>query len=168
MSVKQRVALAALSISAVAYVGLIKDEGYTATAVIPTKNDRPTNGFGSTFDDQGNPIKMGDTVTPVQAVQRSLRHIQKDEARIKECIKVPLSQVEYDTVVNFAYQYGTTALCKSSIAKAANAGDYAGSCRGYLQYRFAGGYDCSTPGNKVCAGVWKRSQERYMTCMGAQ
>lgn len=168
MNFKQKVAIGTLSISALAFVGLIKDEGYTENAVIPTRNDRPTNGFGSTFDENGNPIKMGDKVTPVKAVQRSLIHIQKDETRIKQCVTAPLSQVEYDTMVNFSYQYGTGALCKSIIVRAANAGDYAASCRGYLLYRMAGGFDCSIPGNKVCYGVWKRSQERYAACMGAQ
>jgi len=168
MSFKQRVVLAGLSISALAFVGLLKDEGYTENAVIPTKNDRPTNGFGSTFDEQGRPIKMADKVTPVQAVQRSLIHIQKDETQIKQCVTVPLSQTEYDTMVNFAYQYGTGALCNSTIVRAANAGDYVGSCKGYLLYYKAGGFDCRIPGNKICAGVWKRSQERYTTCMEAQ
>lgn len=168
MSFKQKVVIAGLSLSAIAFVGLIKDEGYTENAVIPTKNDRPTNGFGSTFDEQGNPIKMGDKVTPVKAVQRSLIHIQKDEAKIKQCVTVPLSQTEYDIMVNFAYQYGTGALCKSDMVKAANTGDYAASCRAYLWYYKAGGFDCRTPGNKICAGVWKRSQERYTACMEAQ
>ena len=168
MSTKQKVIISGLSLSALAFVGLIKDEGFTENAVIPTKNDRPTNGFGSTFDEQGRPIKMGDKVTPVQAVQRSLIHIQKDETRIKQCVTAPLSQSEYDTMVNFAYQYGTGALCNSIIVKAANAGDYARSCRGYLEYYKAGGFDCRTPGNKVCSGVWKRSQERYKSCMEAQ
>lgn len=168
MSLKQRVIVATLSISALAFVGLIKDEGYTDNAVIPTKNDRPTNGFGSTFDEYGKPIKMGDKVTPVQAVQRSLIHIQKDETRIKQCVTAPLSQAEYDTMVNFSYQYGAEALCSSSIVKAVNAGDYVKSCSGYLQYYKSGGFDCRIPGNKICAGVWKRSQERYASCMGAQ
>ena len=37
-----------------------------------------------------------------------------------------------------------------------------------LAYRFSGGYDCSTPGNKRCAGVWTRQLERYETCMELQ
>ena len=29
----------------------------------------------------------------------------------------------------------------------------------------ASGYDCSTPGNRRCPGVWARSQQRYQQCM---
>ena len=29
-------------------------------------------------------------------------------------------------------------------------------------------YDCSTPGNKVCRGVWTRQQARHAACMEAQ
>jgi lysozyme len=167
-TIKQRIAVAFLSFSAAAFIGLATKEGYTDKAVIPTKNDRPTVGFGSTFDEQGRPVKMGDTITPVQAVQRSLAHIQKDETALKKCVTAPLHQVEYNTMVDFSYQYGSDTLCKSSVVRLANAGDYAGSCRAYLQYRYSGGFDCSIPGNKVCAGVWGRSQDRYNTCMGEQ
>ena len=29
-------------------------------------------------------------------------------------------------------------------------------------------FDCSTPGNKVCRGVWTRQLERHQKCMGMQ
>ncbi len=48
------------------------------------------------------------------------------------------------------------------------AGSTAGACEAYLQYRFVAGYDCSTPGNRRCMGVWTRQQERYSACMQAQ
>ena len=165
---KMRIAIGALTLSAAAYIGLVDEESYTDKAVIPTKGDRPTVGFGSTFDDQGKPVKMGDTITPVQAVKRSYAHIQKDETQLKTCVKAPLTQVEYDTMVKFTYQYGVKKLCDSSIVSLANQGDYAGSCKAYLAYRYSAGYDCSTPGNTICGGVWTRSQARYNACMGEQ
>jgi lysozyme len=166
MSTKARIAVAALSLSASALVGLAAHEGWVTTAMIPTKGDRPTVGFGSTFREDGSPVQMGDTIQPVQALKRSLGHIQKDELGIKACVTAPLTQAEYDLMVDFAYQYGVPTLCKSSIVRRANAGDYEGSCRAYLLYKYSGGYDCSTPGNRRCAGVWTRQQERYSTCMG--
>lgn len=165
---KSRIAIASLVSSAVVLVGIAVNEGYTDKAVIPTKGDRPTNGFGSTFNADGTPIKMGDTTNPVQALQRTLAYTQAADAKIRACVTAPLYQVEFDTMADFAYQYGTGALCKSSIVKHANAGRYADSCRAYLQYRFAAGYDCSTPGNRRCWGVWARQQNRYKACMGAQ
>jgi GH24 family phage-related lysozyme (muramidase) len=160
--------VAAITVSAALFVSLLASEGYTDKAVIPVQGDRPTNGFGSTFNADGTPIKMGDRTTPVAAAQRSLLHIQKDETGIKQCVFAPLSQAEYDLMVDFSYQYGVAKLCNSSMVRLANAGDYSGSCRGYLQYKRVAGFDCSTPGNKRCPGVWTRSVERYQKCMEAQ
>jgi lysozyme len=160
--------VAALSASAALVVSLWVAEGYTDKAVIPVKGDVPTYGFGMTFRPDGTPVQMGDRTNPIEAVQRSLSHIQKDELGIKRCVSAPLSQVEYDLMVDFSYQYGVARLCRSTMVKKANAGDYVGSCKGYLEYKKVKGYDCSTPGNKVCAGVWTRSLDRYNDCMEAQ
>lgn len=160
--------VAALSASAALVVSLWVAEGYTDKAIIPVKGDVPTYGFGSTFKTDGTPVQMGDRTNPIESIQRSLAHIQKDERGLKRCVTAPLSQQEYDLMVDFSYQYGVARLCSSSMVRLANAGDYAGSCRGYLQYKRVAGYDCSTPGNKRCYGVWTRSVERYQKCMEAQ
>jgi GH24 family phage-related lysozyme (muramidase) len=110
---------------------------------------------------------MGDTIKPVEGVQRSLAHIQKDEGAVKRCVTAPLHQREYDLMVDFAYQYGPAALCSSSIVRLANAGDYAGSCKAYERFRFVAGRDCSVRSNG-CYGVWTRSQERAQKCMEVQ
>lgn len=168
MEKRTRTSLGLLGASAALLVALASHEGFTSKAVIPTKGDVPTVGFGSTIREDGQKVQMGDTITPVQALQRTLVHLQKDEAGIKRCVTAPLSQVEYDLMVDFAYQYGVPTLCKSSIVASANKGDYVTSCESYLKYRFAAGYDCSTPGNRRCWGVWERQKKRYDACMAAQ
>lgn len=162
-----RTAVAALSVSAAAFVALIGQEGWTDKAVIPVKGDVPTVGPGLTKRADGSPVQLGDTVKPLEGVQRSLSHIQSGERSIKSCVTAPLSQAEYDLMVDFSYQYGTAALCKSSIAGEANAGRYQQSCEAYLKYRFVAGRDCSLAGSG-CRGVWTRSQGRYQACMAAQ
>jgi GH24 family phage-related lysozyme (muramidase) len=157
-----------LVLSAAGYVGMLGYEGYTDRAVIPTQNDRPTVGFGSTFRDDGSPVQMGDTITPQRAAARTLAHIAKDEGKLKRCVTGPLNQVEYDVLVDFAYQYGVLATCESSMVREVNAGNYEAACRGYTLYRRSGGFDCSIPGNKVCAGVWKRNVARQKKCLAAQ
>jgi lysozyme len=160
--------IAALSVSAALLVSLVSMEGYTDKAIIPVKDDVPTVGFGMTYRPDGSPVQLGDRTNPVEALQRSLIHIQKDEVGIKRCVTAPLTQNEYDIMVDFAYQYGVPTLCKSSMVRLVNAGDYAGSCKAYLQYRKVKGYDCSTPGNKRCWGVWERTLGRYKDCMEGQ
>ena len=162
-----RTAIAGLSVSALAFVALIGQEGWTDRAIIPVPGDVPTYGPGLTKRADGSPVQLGDTIKPLEGVQRSLSHIQKDEQGIKACVTAPLSQAEYDLMVDFSYQYGTGALCKSSIASEANAGRYQQSCEAYLKYRFVAGRDCSLAGSG-CRGVWTRTQGRYQTCMAAQ
>lgn len=164
---KYRLPIAALALSAAAFGGLVLKEGFTDRAVVPIPGDRLTIGFGSTFRDDGTPVQMGDTITAPQAVTRSLAHIAKDETALKQCVTGPLNQVEYDTLVDHAYQHGTASTCKSSMVRHINTGRYTDACASYLRYRFAAGKDCSDPANR-CRGVWLRSQERHAKCMAAQ
>ena len=163
-----RMAVAALSLSAAGLVGILLSEDYTDRAIIPTKNDRPTVGFGSTFKEDGTPVSMQDRIKPPQAVKLALTHIQKDELNLKQCVIGDMSQIEWDILVDFAYQYGTRATCRSSMVRFINAGQYEAACNAYTLYKFSGGYDCSIPGNKVCSGVWKRNLKRRDECLAAQ
>ena len=187
---RMRIAIGSLTLSAAALVGLATKEGYTDQAVIPVKGDVPTMGFGSTTHEDGRAVQMGDRTTPVKALQRTLAYTQKAEAGFKACIDVPLHQGEFDLYLDFSYQYGMPTFCGSPIATALRAQRYAQACAALLDYRFmtspvphegwevykrdqAGQpirwrFDCSTPGNKVCMGVWTRQQARHQACMGMQ
>ena len=173
----QRIAIGVLTLSAAAFVARISHEGYTTAAIIPTKGDVPTVGFGSTVREVGSRVQMGDKTDPVRAARTALVHFQRDEAKIKQCIgyEVTLHQVEFDLYSELAYNIGTTTFCinKSTggpgvIPRNLKAGDYAGACNGILQYKFAAGFDCSTPGNKRCAGVWTDRLRLHKICMEAQ
>jgi GH24 family phage-related lysozyme (muramidase) len=165
--VNSRISIGALALSAAGLVGLITHESYTDRAIIPVKGDRPTVGFGSTFRDDGSPVKMGDTITPPKAIARTLAHIGKDESRLKQCVKAPLHQAEYDLLVDHSYQYGAAATCSSTLVKHVNAGRYADACAAYLSWRYVKKRDCSIRSNG-CYGVWLRAQERNAKCMEAQ
>ena len=162
-----RVKIAGLGASAALLVALVSHEGYKEKAYVPVAGDVATVGFGSTTRPDGTPVRMGDTTTPVQALQRTLAHIQQDESGIKRCVTAPLTQAEYDTMVDFSYQYGPAALCKSTVVKLVNQGDYAGSCQAYAKFRYVAGRDCAIRSNG-CYGVWTRQQARIAKCMGEQ
>lgn len=160
---KARLAISSLVLSAAAFVGILAREGYTSTAIIPTKGDVPTVGFGTTGG-----VRMGDTTTPVKAVQRALTDSQKFEGALKQCVSVPLHQAEYDVYVDLSYNIGSTAFCKSTIVRRLEEGDYRGACDAILRFKYAAGYDCSTPGNTRCAGLWVDRLKKHAQCMGAQ
>lgn len=160
---KARIAIAALSLSAAAFVGIVTREGYTTQAVIPTKGDVPTVGFGTTGG-----VKMGDTTTPVKAVQRAMSDVTKFEGALKRCVTAPLHQEEYDAYLDLSYNVGSYNFCKSSIPRKLNAGQYAAACATILEFKYAAGFDCSTPGNKRCAGVWTDRQRTHAMCAAVQ
>lgn len=169
MNPKARIIVAGMSLSAAAFVALIGGEGYTDQAVIPTKGDVPTMGFGSTTHVDGRPVRMGDSTTPPKALARTLQYIQADEADMRKTLDgVALHQAEYDVYIDWRYQYGATAWRSSSMLRELRAGNYPAACRALLRYKFSAGYDCSTPGNRVCAGVWTRQLKRHAACMAAQ
>lgn len=167
--VKQRVAVALLTMSA-AGVGVWKSsESFTDHAVIPTKGDVPTIGYGSTRYEDGRPVRMGDRITPQRAGILARNLMKADERQFAASLPgVMLYQEEFDLYVDFVGQYGIGNWRGSSMRKRLIAGDYAGACDALLLYKFSAGYDCSTPGNKRCAGVWTRQLERNRKCLEAQ
>jgi len=158
-----------LGLSAAAFIALAGYEAYTDNAIIPVKGDRPTVGFGSTFKEDGTPVKMGDKITPVRAIRLAGKHIAREENIFRASIsEVPLSQGEYDIYMDWIYQYGTGNWIGSSMRRNLLAGDYVAACNSLLLWRKVDGYDCSTPGNKRCYGVWTRQLERHAKCLEAQ
>lgn len=187
--VTPRQAVAMLSLSAAGLVGLVVHEGYTDKAVVPTQGDRPTIGFGSTVHEDDTPVKMGDTTTPQRALLKAQAHISKDEAAFRASLPgVELHQGEYDLYLDWMYQFGQGAWQRSPMRRDLVEGNHRQACDGLLIYRKmtsarqegpgwvvsqrdAKGnptrweFDCSTPGNRVCMGVWTRAQKRHQRCM---
>jgi len=157
-----RSALAALALSAAGLVGIALHEGYTDKAVFPVKGDVPTIGFGTT---QG--VQPGDTTTPPKALARALADVQRFEGALRQCVRVPLHQHEYDAYVSFAYNVGSGAFCGSTMIKKLNAQDYGGACRELLRWTFFQGKDCAAPEHaRLCGGLAKRRQQEFAQCMG--
>lgn len=151
---KVRAAIVGLALSASAFVGLLTAEGYRGEAYIPIKGDVPTIGFGTT---EG--VKLGDKITPVQALGRAVADVEKFEGALKRCVKVPLYQHEYDAYISFSYNVGSGAFCSSTLVKKLNASDYDGACKELLRWDKAGG--------RRVEGLAKRRQKEYAQCIGS-
>ena len=162
---RARTAVSALSLSAAALVGLALHEGYTDRAVRPLPGDVPTIGFGTTTRADGSPVTMADTITPPQALVRKLQDVQRFEGALKQCVRVPLHQHEYDAFVSFSYNVGSRAFCNSSMVKLLNSGDYAGACAQFDRWTFFQGKDCRDPANR-CRGLVERRADERAKCEG--
>lgn len=163
---KTRMTLAVLSLPAAGFVGILQREDYREEAYPdPTYGWKvPTAGFGTTGPD----IKKGDKLAVIPALQRALTDATKFEGALKQCVKVPLHQAEYDVYVLFSYNVGSAGFCNSTIVKRLNAQDYVGACDAILLWNKSNGQDCSAPGNKTCAGLWKDRLKSHATCMAVQ
>ena len=149
-----RRALAALSLSGMGLVAIVMNEGYNSTAYIPVKGDVPTIGFGTTKG-----VKLGDRTTPQDALKRALTDINQFEGALKQCVKVPLTQGEYDAYISLSYNIGSFAFCNSTLVKRLNAGRYEDACAEILEWdRFKG---------QKLAGLTKRRTEEYHLCLGS-
>lgn len=150
---KARIAVAALSLSAVGFVGIALKEDYRGTAYVPVKGDVPTIGFGSTKG-----VQMGDTITPPKALTWAMRDVQAFEGDLRRCVTVPLFQHEYDAYVSFAYNVGGGAFCGSTLVRKLNAGDYEGACGELRRWVYSGG--------RKVQGLVNRREQEYQTCLG--
>ncbi|PAA41384.1 lysozyme [Pseudomonas fragi] len=169
MSARQRVSVGLLTVSLAGFGAWKASEGFTDTAVIPTKGDVPTIGHGSTRYEDGKPVKMGDTITRPRAELLARNLMTQDERQFAASLPgVKLHQVEFDVYMDFTGQYGIGNWRSSSMRRDLIAGEYSQACTDLLKYRYAAGFDCSTPGNKRCWGVWSRQLERNAKCKAAQ
>lgn len=146
--------IAALALSASALVGLALHEAYRGDAYLPTPNDVPTIGWGTTTG-----VKPGDRITPDRALVRLLADAERYQQALKVCIgDVPLYQHEWDAYVSWAYNVGTGAACGSTLVKKLQALDYEGACRELLRW--------SRQAGRVLPGLTKRRQAEMQLCLG--
>lgn len=152
---RARVAVAALTLSASALIGLAVHEGYRDTAYVPVKGDVPTIGFGDTHG-----VRMGDRTDPVRALIRLGGHVERFQHQLRACVgDVPMHQHEWDAIVSWAYNVGPQAACSSTLVRKLQAGDYDGACTELLRWtKFKG---------RELPGLVKRRREEHAKCMGA-
>lgn len=162
-----RTAIAILTLSAAGFAGIVSREGYTEKAVIPIPGDRPTKGFGSTFNEDGSPVQMGETITPPKAVRLAVTHIGKDEPALKKCFgfDTVMYQHEWDAYVRLAHNVGASRVCNSSIVPKVQTGEYLAACDAILTFKKAVGKDCSVRSNG-CYGVWLDRLATHEICTG--
>lgn len=151
-----RIIVAALSLSASALVGIAVREDYRDTAYLPTPQDVPTLGWGSTAG-----VKLGARTTPDRALVRLLADADRHQRELRACMgDVALHQHEWDAFTSWAFNVGTGAACSSTLVRKLKEDppDYPGACRELLRWDKQAG--------RVLSGLTKRRQAEYRLCMG--
>lgn len=67
-----------------------------------------TIGFGNTYYTNGNKVKLGDKITQAEADKLFLDLLPKYEKTVLNAIKVPLTQNQFDALVSFCWNCGSS------------------------------------------------------------
>lgn len=103
----------------------------------------PTIGYGHTRG-----VRLGMTCTQEQAEAWLREDIAICEQDVNTHVKVPLTQGEFDALVDFSFNLGCASLNGSTLLRLLNTGDYHGAAAEFEKWDHAGG--------KVVSGLLRR------------
>ena len=95
-------------------------------------------------------VQEGDVITEQQADEMLVEELNEYETYINTLVAVPLNQNQYDALVSWVYNLGSSNLNSSTLLKVLNSGDYAGVPEQIMRWNKAGG--------KVLEGLTRRRQ----------
>ena len=114
-------------------------------AYMPTPNDRPTIGWGTTGDD----VRMGMTWTQEQCDERFAADLARFAKGVSAALHgTPATPAQFGAMVSLAYNIGTGAFASSTLAKLHRAGDYDGAAEQFARWNKQAG--------EVLGGLTKR------------
>lgn len=126
---------------------LVKDsEGFRSKAYQDTGGVW-TVGYGTTRIN-GRPVTKFDTVDELYAVVLLKADVASAEESVTRLVKVPLTQNQFDALVDFVYNLGEGQFSKSTLLKKLNLKDYVGAAEEFPKWVFDNG--------KVQLGLVKR------------
>lgn len=125
--------------------GLDLTKNFESCALMPYLdiNGIPTDGWGNTHN-----VVMGVPITQEKADADLLRNCQEAVDAVNTHVTVPLTQGEFDALVDFTFNCGVTAFIKSTMLRLLNRGDYVGAAGQFELWDHASG--------KVVAGLLRR------------
>ena len=104
-----------------------------------------TNGYGNTHG-----VVPGSTITEQQAIADLQANIQNSVNDVNRLVTVPLTQGEFDALVDFDFNLGRGNLASSTLLTLLNTGDFAGAADQFDRWDRCGG--------TVMAGLLRRRQ----------
>jgi len=100
----------------------------------------PTIGYGSTRYADGKKVALSDPhITVAQAEEIMRTTLGEYEAAVNRYVGVPLTQNQFDALVDFAYNAGAQNLRTSTLLRMLNAGNYAGAANQFERWVYSGG-----------------------------
>jgi len=95
----------------------------------------PTIGYGHRLI---HPESFPNGISPAQGLQILINDAREAEAAVRRLVKVPLTQGQFDALVDFVYNLGQGRLAESTLLRELNAGHYAAAAEQLLRWDHAG------------------------------
>lgn len=152
---KVRYALSGLAVVAALVSGVKLHEGRENTAYVDRLafNKAVTVCYGHT-----RTAVLGMTYTNAECDALLIKDLNEVYAPIvRKLVRVPLSQGEFNALVDFTYNLGEGNLRSSTLLRKLNALDYAGAQLEFAKWKFTAGKDCTIRANK-CYGIIERRE----------
>lgn len=142
---KTGAALAAAVVLIMGFEGL-RTHAYKDTGGVPTICYGETAG-----------VKMGDVKTVTECKALLTRRASEFASHVDKCLTRRVPDSMWVTFVDFSYNVGWPAFCRSTLLKKANAGDFRGSCAELKKWVYDNG--------KKVKGLVNRRQKEYDSCV---
>lgn len=96
---------------------LIKEEGLRFEPYLDSVK-KPTIGIGSTYWEDGTPVKMTDKpITKERAIKLFQNTLKRYEGQVNKSVTRPINQNQFDALVSLCYNIGTNGFAGSTVAK---------------------------------------------------
>lgn len=119
----------------------------------------PTIGYGATFYENGDKVKLCDKISPNRANELLIFHLKSFSSKVDALVKSDVNDNQFSALVSFAYNVGVGNLKSSTLLKKVNVNPKDKSIADeFLKWNKAGG--------KVLAGLTRRRKsevELYFT-----
>lgn len=109
-----------------------------------------TIGYGTIKYPNGVRVKRGDTCTEAQATDYMRNDLRTFIADVNRLVTKKINQNQFDALVSFIYNLGTTNFASSTLLKKLNSGDFVGAASEFKRWNKAGG--------KVMKGLTRRRE----------
>lgn len=93
-----------------------------------------TNGYGNTHN-----VVPGSMITEDQATADLVANIEGAEFVVNRTVCVPLTQGQFDALVDFVFNLGSGNFQSSTLLRKLNAKDYAGASEEFIKWNHSGG-----------------------------
>lgn len=115
-------------------------------------------------------VVYGRDYTEAECIQMTMNALIAHAGPIAPCLPdwEPLpSQAYVQEQIDLTYNIGTSGYLKSTMCRQMRAKNYVAACEAILEWKKAGGQDCSAPDNHTCPGLWASRLKAHDKCLKA-